>query len=167
MAMPKLAVIAILVFATGVIAAAWGFQVIGGYQPCGLCYQQRIPYYVGIPLAIVALFLWSKITADRRMRHAALALLTLTFAYSVFLAARHAGVEWDWWEGPGNCAAGDLQGFGDGVSLIEALENAKVAFCDEAALRIMGLSFAGWNFVASLVLTALGLFGLRESLRTR
>ncbi|MEP3665226.1 MAG: disulfide bond formation protein B, partial [Roseibium sp.] len=33
------------------IATAWGFQLVGGFVPCKLCLEQRIPYYAGLPLA--------------------------------------------------------------------------------------------------------------------
>lgn len=165
MASPRHFLLIILTFTTAVIVAAWGFQVIGGYQPCGLCYQQRQPYYVAIPVALIAIFFWKKIFSNPLMQKGALTLLLLIFGFSAFLAGRHAGVEWEWWLGPGNCAAGDLSGFGDGQSLIEALENTTVAFCDEAALRIFGLSFAGWNFIASVMLMAFAALGLRETLR--
>ena len=36
------------------VGAALGFQYIGGYLPCKLCYEQRIPYYVGAPLMLVS-----------------------------------------------------------------------------------------------------------------
>ena len=37
------------------VGTALGFQHIGGYIPCKLCYEQRMPYYVGVPLMAVAL----------------------------------------------------------------------------------------------------------------
>ncbi len=36
------------------VGTALGFQYIGGYIPCKLCYEQRIPYYVGAPLMLLA-----------------------------------------------------------------------------------------------------------------
>ena len=36
------------------VGGALGFQHIGGYIPCKLCYEQRIPYYVGAPLMVLA-----------------------------------------------------------------------------------------------------------------
>ena len=46
------------IFLTAAMAAtvcsALAFQYIGGYIPCKLCYEQRIPYYVGIPVMVVA-----------------------------------------------------------------------------------------------------------------
>jgi hypothetical protein len=36
--------------------------------------------------------------------------------------------------------------------LVKALDSAKVVRCDEVQLRIAGLSLAGWNVVACVVL---------------
>src|SRR5688500_15953517 len=35
------------------ILGAWFFEYALGYAPCPLCLQQRIPYYVAIPLAVL------------------------------------------------------------------------------------------------------------------
>ena len=37
-----------------VILSALAFEHIGGYQPCKLCLEQRLPWYFGIPLIMVA-----------------------------------------------------------------------------------------------------------------
>lgn len=148
----------IFLVALSVILSAWAFELIGGFQPCGLCLQQRIPYYIGVPVAAIALFFAVK-PMPRKWASMALWLLALIFAVSVFLAIRHAGVEWQWWLGPANCAAGDLSNFGNGGSLLDALKDVKIAYCDEAAARFLGLSFAGWNAIASLILTLLALKG--------
>ena len=36
------------------IASALAFEHIGGYVPCALCLEQRVPYYWGIPIAAIA-----------------------------------------------------------------------------------------------------------------
>ena len=37
------------------VGTALGFEHIGGYIPCALCLMQRTPYYIGVPVALVAL----------------------------------------------------------------------------------------------------------------
>jgi disulfide bond formation protein DsbB len=37
-----------------VVGTALGFQHLGGYIPCKLCLEQRLPYYVGVPLMALA-----------------------------------------------------------------------------------------------------------------
>lgn len=141
-----------------VISSAWAFEVIGGYQPCALCLQQRIPYYVGVPLALIAVLLTFK-PALQGLSRIALGLTALVFLISLFLAIRHAGVEWGWWLGASNCGATNLDDFGQSGSLLDELKDIKIVFCDEAAARFLGLSFAGWNAVASLILAGIALKG--------
>ena len=35
------------------IAGAWFFQLVIGLKPCPMCLEQRWPYYIGVPLAVV------------------------------------------------------------------------------------------------------------------
>ena len=37
-----------------VVGAALGFEHIGHYIPCKLCLEQRVPYYVGVPVMALA-----------------------------------------------------------------------------------------------------------------
>ena len=73
-------------------------------------------------------------------------------AYSVYLGVFHSGVEWAWWEGPGDCGAIEGGIASDTGSFLQQLEQTVAPSCNEAALRILGLSLAGWNAVASLIL---------------
>lgn len=148
-----------LVLAVGVlaIAAAWGFELIGGYIPCKLCLEQRIPYYIGLPVAAVALLAalsGAKPTASRML----LLMTALIFAFGFYLGVRHAGIEWDWWEGPADCGgtAAPTTSAGD---LLGQLNTVRVVSCSEASWRMLFLSFAGWNAAISLFLVAASIWG--------
>jgi disulfide bond formation protein DsbB len=41
--------------------------------------------------------------------------------------------------------------------MLQALQSARVVSCTEASWRLLGLSFAGWNVVASGVVAVLAL----------
>jgi len=75
-------------------------------------------------------------------------LLALIFLANVALAFYHVGVEQHWWPGPTACT-GALSGPVDVNDLAKSLNSARVVRCDEVQLRILGLSLAGWNVVAS------------------
>ncbi len=139
-------VIAAVLFAT--IAGAWIFQW-AGYEPCDLCYKQRWGYYAGIPLALIVA------NAGPRVLKPGLYLLALILAANAIFGVYHSGVEWKWWEGPTTCGAGGLSGGLPDLSKPAVL-------CDEAALRILGLSLAGWNAVISAALSVLALMGARN-----
>src|SRR5690606_41379563 len=73
------------------------------------------------------------------------------------LACCHAGVEWGWWEGPAD--GGAVAPSSGSGSLLDQLNAVVPPSCNEAAGRFLGLSFAGWNVVASAILAAIALRG--------
>jgi disulfide bond formation protein DsbB len=144
------------------ILTAWGFQIVGGYVPCPLCLEQRIPYYIGVPLAFVALVA-TFARAPAWVARTALALTALVFLYGVYLGVFHAGVEWHWWPGPPDCSAGGGITNLDAGNLLDSLNGIRIVPCDAASWRFpaadWGLSFAGWNAAVSLVLAAVAGWG--------
>jgi disulfide bond formation protein DsbB len=146
------------------ILGAWFFEYVLGYLPCELCLQQRIPYYVAIPVAVIvaagALARW-----PRRLLVAGLVIIALAMLFNAGLGVYHSGVEWKWWAGPTACggALGDL---GSG-NLLERVQTARVVRCDEAAWRFLGLSLAGYNVLISLALAAIAALGAWTDLQDR
>ena len=134
------------------VGTALGFQHIGGYIPCKLCLEQRIPYYIGVP--IMALALLSSILKLPPVATRGLLLVgALLMTWGLYLGVFHAGVEWHWWAGPTDC--GVVAAPTGGGSLLDQLDAVIPPSCDQAAGRFLGLSFAGWNVIASLVLAAI------------
>jgi disulfide bond formation protein DsbB len=143
------------------LAAAWAFQ-LAGFAPCELCLKERIPYYAAVPSGLLAAYL-----ADRMPKAAALLLAAICLAllYDAGLSAYHAGVEWHFWPGPDACTGGETLNAG---SLAKKLLHNNAVRCDVAALRILGISLAGYLVLLSLALAALGgaaLFRTRLSAR--
>jgi len=134
------------------ILGAWGFQIFGGYAPCKLCLEQRLPYYVGLPVLLVAILLLATGRA-KALARALLALAGVIFLVGLGLAIYHAGVEWGFWLGPADCGGG-LATTGNAEDLLAQIGKVKVINCGEAALRVLGLSFAGWNALVSAVIAA-------------
>jgi disulfide bond formation protein DsbB len=130
-----------------VVGTALLFQYVGGLAPCELCLYQRWPYYAVIALAALALVAGN----DAAIRWA-LALAALIFALGTALAVYHAGVEYHWFPGPTACTGGT-----SGAQTIEQLRaqllGRQPVSCDEPAWRLFGISLAGWNVLASLLLT--------------
>jgi disulfide bond formation protein DsbB len=140
---------AVLAVATGVILAAHAFEEFGGYVPCPLCLQQRYAYYAAIPALIAALAL---VRAGRGGMAAGLFVaVAVAFIANAGLGIYQAGAEWHIWDPPAACSAPSslptihLDGKGLG---------RQPATCGVASWRFLGLSFAGWNAVASLMLAA-------------
>lgn len=139
--------------ALAAILGAWGFEVIGRYEPCALCLQQRLPYYTAIPLAVMAMLL----NRTKSYRHLAVWLMLASAAamgVGAGLGVYHAGIEWQFWAGPSGCSAAG--GFGEGSSVLPDLSR-RVVPCNEAALRIFGISLAGYNALIAAALTVIAL----------
>ena len=134
------------------VGTALGFQHIGGYIPCKLCLEQRLPYYIGIPIMVLAL-VSALLKGPAIVTRGLLLVGALLMTWSLYLGIFHAGVEWAWWPGPTDC--GVVAPAPSGGSLLDQLDAVIPPSCDQAAGRFLGLSFAGWNVVASLVLAAI------------
>lgn len=158
---PVRAALAVAAVGAAAILGALFIQHVLGIQPCELCLKQRIPYYVGIPLALVA-----AVQAARAPRSgvtmALLLALAVVFALGAGLGVYHSGVEWGFWPGPTDCTgpAGPAVGLD---SFLKQLETVKVVRCDEVAMRIFGLSLAAWNAVIAAALTLAALAGARAT----
>jgi disulfide bond formation protein DsbB len=134
------------------ILGAWAFQIFGGYAPCKLCLEQRIPYYLGLPVLLVAILLIGARKSERLAR-LLLVLAGIIFLAGLGLAIYHAGAEWQFWPGPSDCGGG-VATTGNAGDLLTQIGKTRVVSCTEAALRVLGLSFAGWNALVSLVVAA-------------
>jgi disulfide bond formation protein DsbB len=140
------------------VGSALGFQHIGGYIPCKLCYEQRIPYYVGAPLMLLA-FAGAMLRVPAIVTRLLLIAGGLLMAWGLYLGVYHSGVEWGVWPGPTDCGVVVDGPTGGTNGVLDAIDTVIPPSCDKAALRILGLSLAGWNAIASLVLAAVAFRG--------
>ena len=143
------AAILALIGATAVILSALAFEHLGGYMPCPLCLQQRYAYYFAIPALLVGVaFLATDRPTPARILFG---LIALAFLINAGVGVYQAGAEWKFWDPPASCAA---------PSTLPTFDLKKDTFdripvsCGVASWRFLGLSFAGWNVVASLLLAA-------------
>ena len=159
---------AVLLAAVATIGGAWGFELIGRYIPCALCLEERIPYYVGIPAALLAVI--AATTGRQQLTRLLLLLVAGIFIWSAYKGIFHAGVEWDWWEGPAGCAGGgglDAREVGNLLGRLN--EGNTIVSCTDASWRFpnaeWGLSFAGWNAVISIGIVMAALVGASRPIR--
>jgi len=144
------------------VGTALGFQHLGGYIPCALCLLQRDPYYYGIPLGILAI-LTSVLKLPVWTTRTLLAVIGILMLVGAGMGIYHAGVEWGFWEGPTSCSTTASGVTTNAGNLLSDLNTIKGPSCNTAALRVLGLSFAGWNVIASLVLAAVAFVGARKA----
>lgn len=121
------------------LAGAYLSQYGFGLYPCEMCWWQRYPHFAAVGLALLSFF-----AAPRRLWVALAAGGILT---SGLIGLFHAGVEYGWWEGITSCAA--IPSANEGESALDAIMNAPLVRCDEAAWTLLGISLAGFNFLIS------------------
>jgi disulfide bond formation protein DsbB len=159
------AAIAVAVIGLATILGAYFFQYVLGLPPCPLCLEQRVAYYISIPLAALIL-LGVSVGSSRKVAILALVVIAGFMLWNAGLGVYHSGVEWGWWQGPQDCS-GPLTDIGSRGGLLEQLQNVRVVRCDEAAWRFLGLSLAGYNALISLALAAIALGGAAAAWKTR
>lgn len=148
----------------GVLAAANLFEHGFGYEPCQLCLYQRLPWWIAFGLGCMAILLV-------RQRPTLALMVSLTALTAVTagagLAGYHAGVEYGFWAGPSGCAGGGAEIARDlGAALEQARQGPAGPACDEVPWSLFGISMAGYNFLLSLGLVALGAWSLKNARRT-
>jgi disulfide bond formation protein DsbB len=140
-----------LLACAAMLAIAHAFETFGHLAPCELCLKERQIYWLAGTIAAVAVG-FSFTPKSELAARLANVLLVLAFFYSAVLAAYHAGAEWKWWPGPESCSGGHAHvTAGDLTAFLKGAPMAMPA-CDKAAWVFLGLSMAGWNVVASVIL---------------
>ena len=145
---------ALLALAAAVIlGSAVASEVWGGLSPCRLCLTQRIPYAFAIVAGLIATM---AVVGGVNRRLAALLtfLCTVAFVLGAAVAAYHVGVEQGWWQGSLSCTGVPAGAAATPDELRRLLEAAPVVRCNEVQWSLLGISMAGYNFLASLALAA-------------
>jgi len=132
--------------------AQYGF----GMQPCELCLLQRTPYQLTLVLGLLALIPAVPPQARRQVA----ALCAGLFAVNAVIAGYHAGIEYRWWKGPTACT-GSVHDF-DLTDLTAALNRPGRINCEDAAIRVFGISMAGGNVIACTLLALGCLWAVRR-----
>jgi disulfide bond formation protein DsbB len=157
---PALAALIVAIAGAATIAGAWFFELVIKLKPCPMCLEQRVPYYIGIPLALLVAFAaWRK--APRGVVIGGLVVLAGLMLWNVYMGVFHAGVEWKWWLGPAECSG--TPEFGGAGGFLNRLQNINITRCDEAAWRFLGLSLAGYNALISAALAIVALLGAKAA----
>jgi disulfide bond formation protein DsbB len=139
------------------VGTALGFEHLAGFMPCKLCLEERTPYYIGVPV-LAAAWLSYGLKWPPILTRGLILIGALLMTYGLALAAYHTGVELKYWPGPTDCSAATMKVTLDAGNLLGDL-NTHPPACDSAPGFFLGLSFAGWNFVASLFFAAIGYYG--------
>ncbi len=145
------------------LAGAYVSQYGFNYLPCPLCLEQRIAYYIAVPLAALVALAASQNTPRPILLLGLFGIVGLML-WTAGLGVYHAGIEWKFWTGPQDCSA-PVAALGAANDLIAKLQSINVVRCDEAPFRILGLSLAGWNVAIALSLAATALWAALRTAR--
>lgn len=141
------------------LLAAYVLQYLFGYQPCALCLQQRVLWWLllllcalsQLPIIARAVYLFSLVAF-------------LLLLASVSLSLYHVGGERGLWSLTLLCEGFALTPDLGVEELREILLAREVVSCQRVSLRLLGLSLAEYNAIFSLLLASLFADGLlRES----
>ncbi len=159
---PGTAAAAIVLIGALTIGIVLYFQYVLLILPCPLCLEQRIAYYVAIPLAGL-LWLGANYGAARKVLMLGFLVIAAVMLWNAGLSIYHAGVEWKWWAGPTDCS-GPINNFGAARDILNQLnQRISLVRCDEAAWRFLGISLAGYDVPVSLGLASLAAWGALSS----
>ena len=140
------AVVVLIIASLLIVGAAAASQYIGGLAPCVLCWYQRVPYAAVIVIGVTGL-LYPRVTGQ------ALAIAAITFAIGGLIAVFHVGVEQSWWQGTQACV-GDTSPTATIDDLRKQIMAAPIVRCNDVQWSLFGVSMAGYNVLASFLLTA-------------
>ena len=133
-----------LLVPVGLLGGALFSQYVGGLWPCEMCWWQRYPHALAIPLAAAAFMFPS----ESRHARALIAVAALAIAVSGAIGFYHAGVEAHIFRGFTACTATAHSGSTDDI--LKQILKVPLVQCDQVQWRFIGLSLAAWNAIISL-----------------
>jgi disulfide bond formation protein DsbB len=159
---PPLSAAAIIVI-VGILtmAGVYFVQYVMLLAPCPLCLEQRYAFYVCVPLAAL-LWLGASHGASPKVLMLGFIVIAAFMLWNTALASYHAGVEWKFWQGPTDCS-GPIDKIGSVGNMLNQLQRISLVRCDEAAIRILGISLSGYDALVSLFLAAVAAWGARAA----
>lgn len=137
------------------LGTAWTAQYGFGLYPCELCLYQRLPY-----IGITALCVLALIPAvDSDSRRLAIYVAAGLFLTTAGIAAYHVGVEQGWWQS--SCAPVGPQTFSM-QDIQSALQRPGTPACDDVPFTLFGISMAGYNMLAGVILAGLATWAAKQ-----
>ncbi|HFB54597.1 MAG TPA: disulfide bond formation protein B [Hellea balneolensis] len=129
---------------------ALGFEHIGGYAPCQMCYWQRHAHKAVLVISAVAILFQLMAPNNPKRERLFVLLIGCAFLVSFGLAFWHTGVEYKWWEGPKTCSVGANMDAFNANDILGALKGkVKMPACSDAPWHLFGISMAGYNALIS------------------
>lgn len=149
-----------------ILGGAYFFQYVLGYDPCALCYDQRHIHKAVIGVGLIGGLGLIFVPALRAYAMWICLIIGAIYVYSAGFAFWHAGIEYDWWDGPATCTTTGGTPQVDLSCIINGTDCGPIVLCDEAAWTLLGISMAGYNALISaamaIIATLVGIKGLKS-----
>jgi disulfide bond formation protein DsbB len=158
---PLTAAALVAVFGALALGCVYFIQYVWLIAPCPLCLEQRIAYYVCVPLAAL-LWLGASHGASRKVLFLGLVVIAGFMLWDTGLSTYHAGVEYKFWQGPTDCT-GPIDKFGSVGNMLNQLQRISLVRCDQVAWSFLGVSLAGYDVLLSAALAAIAAWGAKET----
>ncbi|MDH5409757.1 MAG: disulfide bond formation protein B [Alphaproteobacteria bacterium] len=146
----------ILLVTVAILSSAYSAQYIGGLRPCILCLYERVPWIVTGALMLVTILMQFSGPARRGI----LLFAGLLMLAGAALGGYHVGVEQEIFQPPTTCSATSTPSTLNELKAL--LETTMPPRCDEISWELFGISLAGYNAIASLVVGLVALFGRKS-----
>ncbi|MCP5405524.1 MAG: disulfide bond formation protein B [Pseudomonadaceae bacterium] len=147
LAAPRRWLAAVLLFALGLIVAAFVLEHGFGVIPCKMCWWQRYVHWAIAAIAAVG------VVAPRWYKVWALGIGGAALA-GLYVAIWQSGAQVGWWAFPPSCTGWGQALAGDAGDLLAAMARTKVVPCDKEQFRLLGLTLAMWNIPAMVMVVA-------------
>ena len=144
---PRLGPMLVAVACVGALGTAFVSEIWGGLEPCVLCIYQRYVYGVAFAIGLTGVLVGQPVVA-----RAVMLLAGLTFLVGAGVSFFHVGVEYQWWRGTDGCHAPTIDMTQSAEDLTSAILNSPFVPCDQIAWSLFGVTMAGFNTIASLIL---------------
>ena len=138
---------------SSVLIVAYISQYVFDHKPCILCLYQRIPYFFIVVASATGLILLK----NERLTQIMIILSILALLTNSAIAFYHSGVEQKVFKMTEKCDD-PLSSLISLQELRQAINNTKIAKCDEPSFFFLGLSMAVWNMIFSFSLAILTIF---------
>ena len=132
------------IFSSLMLLSAFYLEYFHGALPCDLCITQRWFHGAIIGYSFIIILIINKTLISKKLLVLVGAILWLS---SSLAGLYHFGIEMNLWTGPDGCSSNiDFS-----KDTLTYLLNKSPIKCDEVIFEIFGLSLAGWNAIASLL----------------
>ena len=145
----------IFIICSLILSSAYFIELVLGYEPCNLCFFERIPYFFVIMFSLFFLIF-------KKHKKIILIFIFISFILSTLLAFYHMGIEQNFFDESFACKISNFNPNFSANDLLKELEGNNKS-CKQVDLKIFGLSLATINFFLSLTFSVFLLYIIKKN----